>query len=55
MELIYCTSLTKRPGLYKRIGNAIHPVIYFQKAKNASDEEFNEIMEFLINKAKTNE
>lgn len=55
MELVFNKTLSKRPCIYKRIGSAIHPVIYFQKAKNAPDEEFNEIMEFLINKAKTNE
>lgn len=45
-------TLTKRPCIYKEVGNALVPVMYLQKAKGATDEDFEKIIDFIVNKKK---
>lgn len=52
MELIFDKSLTKRPCVYKRVANTLHPVLYFHKAKNAMNEDFEAVVDFLIKRTR---
>ena len=49
-EYILDRTLTKRPCIYARIGNALYPILYFQKAKGAPDQEFERVLDILIPK-----
>lgn len=49
MDLVFDKTISKRPCIYKRVEpNTIIPVLYFQKAKNASDEEFEAVVKYLL-------
>jgi hypothetical protein len=54
MELVFdkegC-SVAKGPVIYKKEGNCLMPILYLRKPKNASQEDFNVALDFLINKA----
>ena len=45
-------TITKRFCIYKEVGNALYPVMYLQKAKGATDEDFEKIVDFIVNKKK---
>jgi len=47
-EYILDRTITKRPCIYARIGNALYPILYFQKAKGAPDEEFEKLLDILV-------
>ena len=49
-EYVFDKTLTKRPCIYKRVGNTLYPVLYFQKAKGATNEDYEKIVEHLIRK-----
>ena len=49
-EFVFDKTLTKRPCIYARTGNVLHPILYFQKAKGASEEEFERVLRILIPK-----
>ena len=49
-EFIFDRTLTKRPCIYKKVGCALYPVLYFQKAKNATNEDYEKIINYLIPK-----
>lgn len=51
-EFVFDKSLSKRPCIYGRIGNELHPIVYFQKAKYASKEEYEQVMRILFRKSK---
>lgn len=48
VELVVDRSITKRPCVYKKVGNALYPIMYFHKAKNASNEDFEMVYNYLI-------
>lgn len=50
IELVVDRSITKRPCVYKKVGNTLYPIMYFQKAKNASNEDFEMVYNHLIGK-----
>ena len=52
VELVLDRTLTKRPCIYKKVDNALYPIMYLAKAEGASDEDFNKIIDFLLHKAK---
>jgi len=37
----------KRPAICKKEGDALVPVMFFQKAKNATDADFEQLINFL--------
>lgn len=43
-------SVTKRPCIYKQVGNTLYPIMYLQKAKNVTNEEFDKLVKHLISK-----
>jgi hypothetical protein len=43
-QYVFDSSLSKRPCIYKRVGSAVYPVLYFQKAKYADDQEFMRVL-----------
>ena len=43
-------SIMKRPCIYKQVGNTIYPIMYLQKAKNVTNEEFDKLVKYLISK-----
>lgn len=47
-EFIFDRSITKRPCIYARVGCTLYPILYFQKAKNAPDEEFERVLKILM-------
>ena len=49
-EYIFDKTLTIRPCIYKKVDNVLYPVLYFQKAKGATDEDYGKIVEHLIRK-----
>ena len=51
-EFILDRTITKRPCIYKKVGNTLFPVMYLQKAKGASDEDFEKILEHIKRQTK---
>ena len=49
-EYVFDKTLTKRPCIYKKVDNVLYPVLYFQKAKGATNEDYEKIVEHLIRK-----
>lgn len=49
-EYIFDNTLTKRPGVYKKVDNILYPILYFQKANGATNEDFEKIVKHLIRK-----
>jgi hypothetical protein len=45
-------SVTKRPCIYKQVGNTLYPIMYLQKAKNVTNEEFDNLVKYLISEKK---
>lgn len=43
-------TITKRPCIYKEVGNALYPVMYLQKAAGATDEDFEKIIDYILKK-----
>lgn len=43
-------SVTKRPCIYKQVGNTLYPIMYLHKAKNVTNEEFDNLVKYLISK-----
>ena len=43
--------VSKQPTIVKREGNTITPILFFQKAKTAKDEDFDAAVNFLISQA----
>lgn len=43
--------VSKQPTIVKKEGNTIYPVVYFQKAKGASQRDFDAVVNFLISQA----
>lgn len=52
IELVVDRSITKRPGVYKKVENTLYPIMYFQIAKNASKEDFEMVYNHFIGKKK---
>ena len=50
IEYILDRTITKRPCIYKKEGNALYPVMYLEKAKGATDEDFEMIIKFITHK-----
>lgn len=52
MKTVYILdrTITKRPCIYKQEGNALYPVMYLEKAKGATDEDFEKIINFITHK-----
>jgi len=49
MELVFDKTITKRPCIYKRMEpNILVPILYFQKGKHASDEDFEAVVRYLL-------
>ena len=46
-EYILDRTLTKRPCIYRKIDLALYPVVYLEKAKGASDEDFERIINYI--------
>lgn len=46
-EYILDRTITKRPCIYKKEGIALYPVMYLEKAKGASDEDFERIINYI--------
>lgn len=43
--------VSKQPAIVKVENNTLYPIVYFQKAKGASKEDFDAVVNFLINQA----
>ena len=43
--------VSKQPAIVKVEGNTLYPVVYFQKAKGASQRDFDAVVNFLIAQA----
>lgn len=43
--------ISKQPAIVKKEGNTIYPLLYFQKAKNATQKDFDAVVDFLIRQA----
>lgn len=52
IEFIVDRSITKWPCVYKKVGNILYPIMYFHKAKNASNEDFEMVYNHFIGKKK---
>lgn len=50
IEYILDKSITKRPCIYKQVGNTLYPIMYLAKAKNVTNEEFEKLIKHLITK-----
>ena len=46
-EYILDRTITKRPCIYRKIDLALYPVVYLEKAKGASDEDFERIINYI--------
>ena len=51
-EYILDRTLTKRPCIYKQVVSTLYPVMYLTKAKGATDEDFERIIEYIKSKPK---
>lgn len=49
-EYILDRTLTKAPCIYKRVGNTLYPIVYLRRAKNAMNEDFEEVVNLIANK-----
>lgn len=49
-EYILDRTITKRPCIYKKVDCALLPIMYLEKAKGASDEDFERIIEHIKSK-----
>ncbi len=49
-KYVFDRSVTKRPCIYKQVGNTLYPIMYLQKAKNVTNEEFDNLVKHLISK-----
>ena len=47
-EYILDRTLTKRPCIYAKVGGALYPVMYLQKAKGITDEDFEQLLKILV-------
>ena len=50
IEFVIDRTVTKRPCVYKKVGNTLYPIIYFHKAKNASNGDFEALYNYIIGK-----
>lgn len=55
MEIMFARDgllgITKQPTIVKKEGNSITPILFFQKAKRASKEDYDAAVNFLIAQA----
>ena len=51
-EYVFDRTLTKSPCIYKQVGCVISPVMYLKKAKHATDEDFERIIEHIKSEPK---
>lgn len=55
MEIVFVRDgfpgLSKTPQICKKEGNTLYPLVYFKKAKNADQKDFDAAVSFLIGQA----
>lgn len=51
-EYILDRTLTKAPCIYKRVGNTLYPIVYLRRAKNAMNEDFEEVVNLIAKRKK---
>lgn len=51
-EYILDRKLTKEPCIYKKVGNTYYPVVYLRRAKNATNEDYEEVVNLIANRKK---
>lgn len=55
MEIVFAKEgiprVSTRPMILKKEGATLTPILYFKKAKNATESEFNDAVNFLIRQA----
>lgn len=46
-EYVLDKSITKRPCIYEKTENMLRPIMYLQKAKSATQEEFDFVIQLI--------